>query len=171
VDVYLDSMSRHEYGRSDLTNHPGRPPNMTPILKSVAMRNAGTGTTTGIDVANDAVFEIEYDAGDLVLERAFIGIHNASGDRVATASTSYCPNFRGPVKGAGRLECRLPALPLVPGEYSVMVAVSVSLMGNITDQVEGALHFRVNSWDYFGTGATLLPGQGFFVQQSEWRRL
>ena len=41
-------------------------------------------------------------------------------------------------------------------------------MQNI-DCVEAALHFRVEAGDFFGTGATVLRGQGYLAQRSYWR--
>ena len=58
---------------------------------------------------------------------------------------------------------------LAPGDYALTV-----MLGNRTpplnvDYVEDALQFAVEESDYFGTGCRLLAGQGYLLQESQWR--
>jgi hypothetical protein len=51
---------------------------------------------------------------------------------------------------SGRLVCRIGSLPLVPGEYSLLVWVGDS--EDWVDQVPDAVKLTVLPVDYFGTG-------------------
>ena len=49
-----------------------------------------------------------------------------------------------------------------------MVAMGNRIHPKDVDAVDDALTFRVEGVDYFGTGETLLPGQGHWAIRSEW---
>jgi hypothetical protein len=88
---------------------------------------------------------------------------------VFTVGARFSRDFRWQMRGKGTLTCRVPRTTLTPGEYTVMVAMGRRINPQDVDCVEDALTFRVEPHDWFGTGETLLPGQGHFAVQSEWR--
>ena len=100
-----------------------------------------------------------------------MGICSSLGERILTLGTHLCPEFHETMRGKGVLECHVPHLALVEGEYSVMVAMGVGKPRQNIDCIDGALRFRVESGDYFRTGAGLLRGQGYFAQKSSWHVL
>lgn len=144
---------------------------MRPVIQSIGLLSTG-GSERYRDIVRtgeDVVFEIRYDCGDLKLDYAVLGICSTMGERILTVGTHLCPNFHETLRGAGILICRLPHLALAEGEYSVVVAMGTRLPPRNVDYVEDALRFRVEDRNYFGTGFTLLRGQGYFAQISEWR--
>jgi lipopolysaccharide transport system ATP-binding protein len=171
VNKYLMTTTPCDFGCADLQDHPGRAPDMPAIVQSIALR----GTTHDVfyrdtvTTGDEVVFEIRYDTGGRNLDYAVLAINSQLGDRVCTVGTHLCPEFDARFVGKGMLECRLPRLALTHGEYSVMVAMGTNLPRRNTDMVEDALRFRVESGDYFGTGASTLMGQGYMAQRSEWR--
>lgn len=142
---------------------------MTPILRSIGLRAGEAGYRSTLRTGDDAVFEIVYDTEDLALDYAVLAISSPAGDRVCTVGTHLSPAFADVLHGKGVLECRLPALPLAEGEYSVVITLGTRTPSRSVDEVQDALRFAVELGDYFATGRTLLRGQGFVAQRSEWR--
>jgi len=167
---YLSSVTSRKSGLADLTGHPGRTKDSTPIVHSIGLlSNDGESPyTESVKPGEDLVFEINYDTSDHVLDNAVLGIHSPIGDRVFTVGARYCSDFKWRMVGKGTLTCRVRGVALAPGEYSVMVAMGSRLQRIDYDTVEDALSFRVEAGDYFGTGEALLPGQGHFAVRSEW---
>jgi hypothetical protein len=58
-------------------------------------------------------------------------------------------------------------LPLRDGEYSLVLAVKDHFGANC-DHIDNALTFQVRFNDYFKTGLSLLPMQGYIVQDAIW---
>jgi lipopolysaccharide transport system ATP-binding protein len=172
LDAYLNSSAPHAQGRADLRRHPGRPPGMTPVIQALLVCGPdGHGSRETLRTGEDAVFALEYDTGDLAIDYVMLGIVSPLGDRICSVGTHLTPGFRDVLRGRGGLECRLRQLPLAPGEYSVLVAAGTRMPTRNVDYVEDALRFRVEVDDFFGTGQTLRPGQGYLAQHSEWRLL
>ncbi|MEJ5376955.1 MAG: ABC transporter ATP-binding protein [bacterium] len=169
VEKYLNSASTQNYGFVDLCEHPGRQRGMLPIIKFLGLLSKdGIGYRDTIKTGEDVVFEIECECGDISIDYAVIGICSYLGERVCTVGTHLSPGFDKTLRGKGVLKCFLPHLPLAEGEYSVLVALGTRIPRRNVDCVENALRFRVESGNFFGTGATLLRSQGYLAQQSHW---
>jgi lipopolysaccharide transport system ATP-binding protein len=170
---YLSSVTSRNFGLADLAAHPGRTNDSTPIVRSIGLLSPDGQSryTDHIAAGDDLVFEITYDTGDLVLDNAVLGVQSSLGERVFTVGARYSPDFTWRMRGKGTLRCRVPNVPIAAGEYNVMVAMGSRLQRRDFDTVEHALTFRVESSDFFGTGESLLPGQGYFAVRSEWRNV
>jgi hypothetical protein len=72
------------------------------------------------------------------------------------------------LRGKGVLECRIPRLLLVDGEYSLSVGIGRATLQQCFDFVESAVMFRVDVGNYFRTGYSAKEGQGHLAQLSEW---
>jgi hypothetical protein len=144
---------------------------MKPVIRSISVRGVDRcgGSTRTISTGDDVVFELEFDSGGAELTYAAVGINSLLGERVCTVGTHLSSGVELHARGTGALQCRLPDLPLVAGEYSVVVAVGRRTPPRDVDRIEDALRFRVEPSNYFGTGAAPLPGQGYLAQRSEWR--
>ena len=169
IDTYLSSALHAEPGFAELADHPGRPPEMTPVIRSLGLRDGGGQTYRSVvTTGEDVIFEIGYDAGPQAIDYAVVAISTTLGERVLTLSTHQCPGFDKTLCGRGKILCRVSRLPLGEGEYSVTVAMGSRRPIRNSDYVEDALRFHVELHDFFGTGATLLRGQGHYAQRSQW---
>jgi len=77
VEKYPSSSSQLRFGFADLSEHPGRPPGMQPVIQSVALRsNDSIARYRGsVKTGEGVVFEIRYDCGDTSLDYAVVGIN------------------------------------------------------------------------------------------------
>jgi lipopolysaccharide transport system ATP-binding protein len=168
---YLSSVTTREYGVVDLSRHPGRSNDSRAVIRSVGLLalDGMSRYRSSVKTGEDMVFEIQYDTEELCLDNVVLGICSSLGERLCTVGARYSPDFSWKLRGKGTLTCRLPRMALAGGEYRVMVAMGSRIQRKDFDYVEDALTFRVEALDYFGTGETLLPGQGYFAQRSEWR--
>ncbi|MCE9591620.1 MAG: ABC transporter ATP-binding protein [Planctomycetes bacterium] len=75
------------------------------------------------------------------------------------------------VKGADRatVRCAIPSLPLVPDNYMVQFVLWDGYQ--TVERVDDAASMTVVFSNMLGTGRLPIPGQGYFVQPSEWRVL
>jgi hypothetical protein len=171
VETYLRSTSASDCGWADISHHPGRPHGMVPIIQSLTIRSSQieNGRPGTIKTGEDVIFELEYNCEDKKLDYANIGICSSLGERVFTVGTHLCPDFKEAMSGRGVLQCYLPRLALAEGEYTIVVAMGTRTPIRNLDYVEDAMHFRVEFDDYFRTGTTLLPGQGYLAQRSSWQ--
>ncbi len=170
IDKYLRSTISHDYGFVDLTTNPGRLPGMQSVIKSLIMRsNNSKEPQNSIKTGDSITFEIHYDCGDMSLDYGVIGICSSLGERIATVGTHLCPDFNKVMTGQGVLECTITDLPLAEGEYNIFIALGTRIPIRNVDCIENALSFRVETSDYFGTGRSLLPSQGYLTQRSQWK--
>jgi lipopolysaccharide transport system ATP-binding protein len=170
IEKYIGSVTRHEYGFAELVSHPGRYAGMRPIIQSVGILSNGgmvryrDMVTTGEDV----VLEIHFDSGEDNLDYATVGIDSAAGERVCTVGTHLCSDIHLSLRGKGVLECRIPRLLLVEGEYTLSVGIGRAMPRQCLDFVESAVTFRVDLGNYYRTGHSTKNGQGHLAQLSEW---
>jgi lipopolysaccharide transport system ATP-binding protein len=167
---YMSSVTSRHFGLVELAGHPGRVYDSHPVIQAVGLLGTG-GTsryTDTVKAGDDIVFEIQYDTDDMLLDNAVLGIHSSLGERIFTVGARFSREFNWKMRGKGTLTCRVGNIALAPGEYKVMVAMGRRIHAKDVDCVEDALTFKVEGHDYFGTGETLLPGQGHFAIRSEW---
>lgn len=169
VERHLSSTATSEYGFADISEHVDREVGMAPIARALGLRTARSDEyCSSVTTGDDLVFEIHYDCQGHLLDQIGLAVSTLTGQRVFTVGTHLCPGFNQPVGGTGVLECRLPRVALAAGEYTVTVMMGKRMPPHNVDYVENALRFRVELGDYFGTGRTLFPGQGFHAQKSQW---
>jgi lipopolysaccharide transport system ATP-binding protein len=70
------------------------------------------------------------------------------------------------LKGRGRLLCRIPRLPLLPGVYPYTIWCTVG--GNLEDHVVDAGSLSVADGDYFGTGKLPPKTVGDMLVSHDW---
>jgi lipopolysaccharide transport system ATP-binding protein len=79
-----------------------------------------------------------------------VGIDDTLGQRLLTVYTPLRGRAISHLAGHCEVDCRIPHLPLSPGDYCVKLALSIS--GCELDCVEKALHFSIIDADAFGEG-------------------
>ncbi len=177
IDAYLAGTAKIESGFADLREHRGRKPGAPVLLESVGIVDPASSPASPpkeryrrvVTTGEDITFEIAYDTGERTLDYAFLAVCTPLGERVLSVATHHDPHFQETFRGKGCLRCRLPEVALNEGEYSVLVALGTQRPNRNVDCVQDAMQFRVELHDYFGTGASLLSGQGRMVQRSFWR--
>jgi hypothetical protein len=143
---------------------------MSIIAKAIGLRDTESEQNylTSVKTGRTFIFEIHYDCNDQTVDLVQLGISTMTGQRVFTVGTHLSKSFNQVLQGKGIIECHLPNVILVPGDYTVTVMMGKKVPPHNLDCVENALSFRVEAGDYFGTGQAPLPGQGYLAQKSEW---
>lgn len=94
-----------------------------------------------------------------------IYLNASTGQRVLTCSNRWAPTTFDHVP-AESVVCKLPSLPLVPGEYSVELVCKRS--GAILDHIWSAKRLLVVEGDFFGTGRLPPPTDGSVLVKQSW---
>jgi lipopolysaccharide transport system ATP-binding protein len=141
---------------------------MTPILQSITLHNQHGERIDECNTGDAVTFEIAYDCGDATYHSILIGIKSPLGDRLFSLSTAFSPDAPTLLQGRGVMRCTIDHLPLRDGEYSLVLAVKDHFGANC-DHIDNALTFQVHFNNYFKTGISLLPMQGYIVQDATWK--
>ena len=171
VENYLSAIANKMYGFSDLTDHPGRLPGLKPMILGIGLcdsRQPGK-YRAGVSTGDDLVFEIRYDCGEEVIDLAYIVICSLTEEHLVAVGPHYETGEDLGLTGKGVLECHMPSVPLAEGEYTINVMFTGRVPPRHHDFIGNALFFRVDFDDFFGSGAGPPPGEGYFIQPSQWR--
>jgi lipopolysaccharide transport system ATP-binding protein len=104
--------------------------------------------------------------GRLSNPRIGIGVNDDLGRRVFTLGTEFDPALQLHIEDNAVLLCKIPELLLMPGQYSLTIALSSA--NELIDQIDGLFGFDVTESDFFKTGKLQRRNQGFFVCRSHW---
>jgi lipopolysaccharide transport system ATP-binding protein len=66
----------------------------------------------------------------------------------------------------GEVQCKIPQLPLMPGNYSINIYVAVN--GAVSDWITDVAMFEVESSDFYGTGRIPPASHGRFLVKHSW---
>lgn len=91
-----------------------------------------------------------------------------SGAMITACSTAYMKGPRHALKDEGRAVCLIPKLPLAEGLYTVNFKVSTARY-DIEDECHKAFTFRVETGDFFGSGASYRTPAVYVDHDWEWR--
>jgi lipopolysaccharide transport system ATP-binding protein len=168
ITKYLSRFEIDECETRDTGEIP-RPASMQPVLRRVQILNDGGQPAGAVSAGGGLCLEIDYvDPGGVLTGAQFgITIDTPSGVHVLSAGTRY--QLREPLQlgDRGRVECRIPSLPLVPGLYQVSVSCYTNT--RIIDRLEHVRRFNVVGSDFFGTGRLPRPGYSLVLVNAEWR--
>jgi lipopolysaccharide transport system ATP-binding protein len=151
----------------DLGSAASRPAKHRPQLKKLELFDGNRQPLGGILSAGGSLtalihVEMEAPSVDVGVE---LGFFTLSGQRVCTAHSAYDPNCtRERLAGQQVFLCKIPSLPLIPGEYQINVGLDIGLRE--ADCVEDAVRLTVVQSDYYGTG--VLPTKGVFLLNGRW---
>lgn len=89
-------------------------------------------------------------------------------ERLFVCSTQYCGGAPDAVPNAGWVRCTIPALPLMPGSYSLEIACIVAGRKTTMDRILKARVLTVVEGDFFGSGKLPPPYHGPFLVEHSW---
>jgi len=99
----------------------------------------------------------------------FLAFYDIFGRRVVHVNSIMSGMVSLNSPSEGMVSCTVPKLPLVPGKYSI--AVAVDCHGETLDRVENACQLVVSMGDFFGTGRTRGSDWGMCLVEHEWKVL
>lgn len=173
VDTYLSQVSTagEMTGTAvvDLRTAPGRKAGRQPLAERLELFGGNGELLTG-PVAVGAplkariYFHLDRPTENL---QAGLGFSDLLGQRVFTAFTVFDPRWdRCAPSGEHFVECEIPSLALVPGEYRLTVLVEKERTAYSADVIEDVIQLTVVDANYYGTGRGL--GKGVCVMPHRW---
>jgi lipopolysaccharide transport system ATP-binding protein len=151
----------------DLAELPRRSPRSCRILKRLELfteENKPVNGSLKIGASLKVYLHMRLEQPTSALD-ALLGFDSLLGQRILTLSTAFQPNrANGLWIGEHTFICDIPSLPLVPGEYKLVVSGVTSTLGE--DKVEDAARLTIIESDYYRTGR--VPWKGFFVLTHHW---
>jgi lipopolysaccharide transport system ATP-binding protein len=113
----------------------------------------------GVRVGASLTMQLSFRLGKPSAVGGGFAIENLFGQRIFLVHTKFAEPLHASRDGEYVLSCRIPSLPLCPGEYRISLGL---LLGDKeVDSIEDACRLTVVSSDYYGTGK--LPGGNCLV--------
>jgi lipopolysaccharide transport system ATP-binding protein len=138
-------------------------------VTNVDFLNARGEATTSFRSGEDASIVISYEAhgADPIRHaHASIALETTLGEKVGMISSLFTGDEFDELPPAGRITCRLPALPLGTGEY--VVSVVIASADRVADDIQDAAVFAVEALDFYGTGRHPEPTWGPILLANRW---
>lgn len=150
-------------GTSGLVSQEGSRPGR--VLCSAQMFDTTGSPTNFIPLGGQFHLRIGLNVPD-VIDYPFIGvgIDDMMGQRVLTVHTPLSREEVRRVAGRCAVDCRIPDLPLAPGEY--WVKITIAARGAPVDSEDRTFHFTVLNGELFDTGLGF--SRGVCIARSEW---
>jgi lipopolysaccharide transport system ATP-binding protein len=171
VDFYINASNAsggHSHVVDLRSNNGRRPPYKAWLQKLEIFDGIGQPLKGDLAVAGGLQCQVEFELQqptDRFDPR--LNFVDPYGQVIFAARASYEKNRDwGTRSGVQRMICEIPALPLVPGEYRIDVALVVNDKV-VMDYIDSAYSLRILDTDFYGTGQT--PSLGLFVQEHHWR--
>ncbi|HEX6502556.1 MAG TPA: ABC transporter ATP-binding protein [Terriglobales bacterium] len=168
IDFYLHSVrGEGSQGHAIDISNARRGSGLEPVLQRVEFYTHGNTPVCGTLPMGDSLQIRVHFVLPKMLEKIEVGIGFDSmfGQRIFTAHTGFEPGYSFEERiGPQTYVCNIPALTLVPGEYSIRVWVDAS--SDSLDIVDDAARLQVIESDYYGTGR--VPWNGTFVLPHQW---
>jgi lipopolysaccharide transport system ATP-binding protein len=146
-----------------------RPAWAKPLITSATLLDDDRRPATKFLMSSPITIRMEFEAprGE-GLKDPSMGVvfhHNSFGPvggvNMAMTGTHQFGNY-----SEGCIECRLPNLQLLPGQYSLEITLSDG--SSDLDNLNRYLRFTVEESDIYGTGKTPVPGLGVIYLEPEW---
>jgi len=167
VSRYMTSEIIRDQGTRDLRKHPGRSSISTPLMTSVALSSSEAGA---VRIAAPLSVEATFAAPHPVRPILAVTIKSAHGAPIFGVSNRWTrQGFDGPALAKGKITCRFPRLPLMPGTYLLDL-----YFGDFADQTRDldviidAVTLEVFPADVYGTGLLPRAMDGPVFSDAEW---
>jgi lipopolysaccharide transport system ATP-binding protein len=152
IEAYNRTFAGGRGGEVDLAVHPGRTSYSTPTMRRIRVVDDADGKTAFVPVRGTARVEIDFEA-DRALDVVDFGVTIKDRYQAPVFGVNTyvipAPPLRAPVRN-GRICCRLPYLPLMPGSYRL--DLYFGSRGHDFDVVLDAAELTVVPADVFGSG-------------------
>jgi len=127
------------------------------------------GHTTDVVLCGQNInFVTQYKSLDTNIKAAlFIGIYNAYGEKMLHLGTHYGETETFDTKKEGLMSCKIPKLPLAPGQYSVNLSFHIN--GQPYDRIQNAFSFTVENGDFYGNGKLPDVKENKFLVEQSWK--
>lgn len=169
IDYYLHTVRGDAaQGHAISLENAHRPTSCAPVLNKVEFFTGDHVTIDGtVPMGDPLEIRLHFHLPERVSNLdAGLGFDNMFGQRVFTAHTCFEPHRCLEERvGAQMFVCTIPALTLVPGEYSLRIWLESG--PKTIDWVEDAARVQVVASDYYGTGR--VPWNGVFALKHNWR--
>ena len=166
IDAYLSS--NESFATSvDLLSHPSRDPTAIPVFQHLEIENAtapGKALRMGDGLRVRFGYRMPPDVDGL---RVGITIDDLLGQRLVNFSPSHqCPDLLDNAPLAGTIECVIPHLNLMAGNY--FITLICSHRGGPLDKVGRAVPLAIGESNVFNTGQIPDRTHGYLFLPSEW---
>jgi lipopolysaccharide transport system ATP-binding protein len=168
VARYNGLLSSSTGGYVDLSEHPSRLPGSVPLVRAVCLRN-GRGEATDVFPCGEAVaISIEVVPVEPIAGATCgIGVDDVYGQRIFSVTMPLegvsIPRLDRPTT----VTCRLPAIALAPGAYSLSISVG-DHHRPLTDALPNAVSMTVSATDFYTTGRIPSATLGKILVRSDW---
>ena len=138
-------------------------------IKDVTLINDTGKVTDVIGTGSSLTIRMSFSMDDLSIRNPLIGIgiNDLQGMRIFTLGTFLSNSELGLFEGNQVVDCKIDRVNLVPGEYSLKVAISDNSYKNL-EEIDNFLTFRVEPADYYGNGKLPTKTQGIVLVDSNW---
>lgn len=141
-----------------------------PIIQRVILQNSDGMTTSTIKLGESITLMADFENYKFGSDaNAVFQVSDAYGSLLFTCSSALHSQVSLQGLSAPRLCCNIPEVNLVPGQYSVSVAIGTS--EDYLDRAERALLFEVQIADIYGTGIVPDKRSGIIAIPHFWKVL
>lgn len=119
---------------------------------------------SGQDIQVELHFEAE-ETSNLRGAVMSLALYNSMGQSLFLCRSDYTNTEYTFLPSVGSVACRIPHLPLPPGEYLINLYCEIN--GQVADWVESAATITVGEGDFYGSGR-LPSGRGDLLVRHEW---
>lgn len=144
-----------------------RDENKDGLIREACFLNSNGEETNQVRLGDACEFQVLLESDRLYPEIAF-GIHimDEARKRITSFHTKYHQSSPVNLDGHLKLACKCPELMLVPGKYTVELAVAS--VGHVEDRVDYAFSFCVLDSNLLGTGKVPALKDGVLVSKGYW---
>lgn len=136
------------------------------FIESIGIGNKDK-TSPFISCGNDVVVQVGFKSiQDGLKGNIFIGIDNASGERVIRLGTFFGGLDSEILSSDGTYECEIQNFPLLPGEY--LLSASMQVDGQMHHQPKEQVRFEVQPGDFYGSGRLPAAHEAKFLLGHRW---
>jgi lipopolysaccharide transport system ATP-binding protein len=166
VPLYLQMAANRGKNSQEVAAH--RVNGSAAVIRDVALLD-GCGRRGDLFLAgDDFTVEIDYEAPAPLRNNPRFGVQveAITGEKLFFLQSRIQHGMVSELPRAGRVRCRVPSLPLVPGIYCLTINCTTN-EGRV-DLLERVATFTVEAADFFGTGDLPAAASGKVLVRARW---